>query len=379
MNSIVKVLLVAVLGFALLAVPLHFWLVDRHAFLRAVYGIQAPVARLSATCSEGAPGWLAEMTSQGIDRLKALSTQVALIDRQGKRSHCETGWESTMLLSSRVDEDTRFRYGSMTKLVTAAKVVSLVREDSLSFDSTLGEVFSVPGEEGSVSRVTVGQLLRHRSGIMGHVFSSEAKPVCPYRLNDLISSGEVSNGGQLQYSNLGYCVLGEVIAEVTGEPYRAVMESSYNLSARNIDYVGYEEAEDEVERDFRFNDFYGRNLKGRFDYNAISSTAGMSGSASAYALLLNDLIEETAPTLFQNGGCDSRAFKRCYDYAFYEYSPTGDAVYRVKEGYLPGAAGVVVVNEDREIFVWLGNSDTENAAAGDNMKQFLAKLAEAGF
>lgn len=369
----------SILGVLCLGAPLHFWLTDRHAVMRGVFGIQAPVARLSAACSEGSPSWLDEMSAHGIFRLKALSTQVALLNKRGELHHCETGWESTMLFSNRVNKNTRFRYGSMTKPITAAKILSLTEKKKLALDSTLGDLFSMPEKEETPANVTIGQLLSHRSGIPGHIFVNNSKPICPYGLADLVSSGQVSDNGEFEYSNLGYCILGEVIAVVTGMPYRTAMDSTYHLSARNIGYVQYEEADDEVERDFRFNDFYGRNLKGRFDYDAISSTAGMSGSASAYAILLDDLIEKTVPEFFESAGCDSHIFKKCHGYAFYEYSPTSDKIYQIKDGYLPGASGLVVVNDDQEIFVWLGNSDTENAASGENMKRFLAELAETGF
>ncbi|SFR51537.1 CubicO group peptidase, beta-lactamase class C family [Marinobacter daqiaonensis] len=367
------------LGIICLSLALHYWLSDRNAVMRALFTVQAPIARLSAKCSEGAPDWLGEMTSHGIVRLKALSTQVAFVDEQGKLSHCETGWKSTMLLSEMVDQDTRFRYGSLTKPITAAKVLDLVKEEKLTLQSALDDLFSMPEGTGSVGDVTVGQLLSHRSGIRGQIFVNNMTPVCPYALSDLISSGNVGSVGDFQYSNLGYCILGEVIAVATGRSYRSAVESSYYLSERNIGYVQYDEAVDEVERDFRFNDFYGRNLKGRFDYDAISSTAGMSGSASAYALLLRDLIKGAAPDFFYSGDCDSSVFKKCYGYAFYEYSPVSEKAYQIKEGYLPGASGVAVINENREIFVWLGNSDTDNAAAGQNMKGFLAELAKTRF
>ena len=56
----------------------------------------------------------------------------------------------------------------------------------------------------------------------------------------------------------------------------------------------------------------------------------------------------------------------------------GERLY-VKEGYMPGASGVVVINDEGEVFVWLGNSDTENAASGMAMKIFLDKLVGLGF
>ena len=379
MHSAKHILILSLLGFVCVAVPLHFWLSDRHAVMRGLFSFQAPIAAWSSRCSEGAPEWLSDMADQGVFRLKALSTQVTLLNNAGQVSHCETGWTSTMLLSNRVNRNTSFRYGSLTKPITAAKILSLAEEGKLALDSTLGDLFSSSEGQGEIRDVTVSDLLRHRSGIRESIFVRKSKPACPYRLTDLIASGSAEGRGEFRYSNFGYCILGEIIKEVTGLTYREAMESSYNLSTRQISYAEYEEAYSEVERDFRFNDFYGRNLKGRFDYKAISSTAGMSGSASAYALLLGDLIKDNPAGLFEDSDCDYELFKQCYGYAFYGYAPIAGKVYQIKEGYLPGAAGVVVINEDREVFVWLGNSDTENAADGENMKIFLTELAKNGF
>ncbi len=384
MNRIKKIIFCSLLGFLILAVLVHFWLTDPYGVMRQVFNLQSPLAKFSQQCSEHSPEWLGEISLAGVDELKALATQVAFINRDGKLSHCETGWRSTMLVSPAVNEATRFRYGSLTKPVTASAIIALINDGALGYQDRLAKGLQ-QRERSPVSPymlgVTIEQLLRHRSGVQGEVFLTREKPVCPDRLALLMATGTVRGAGEFKYSNLGYCLLGEVIANKTGQPYKQAIDRLFSLGGRGIRFVDYESGIDEVRRDFRFNDFYGVNNKGRFDYDAVAATAGLSGSASAYARLIKDMIHQTDEGILSgfDEECDDRSLKNCYGYAFYSYSPMSGKRLYVKEGYMPGASGVVVINDEGEVFVWLGNSDTENAASGMAMKIFLDKLVGLGF
>ncbi|KZY37444.1 hypothetical protein A3754_10300 [Alcanivorax sp. HI0083] len=384
MNSIKKIIICSLLGFFVLAVPFHFWLTDRHAVMRQVFNFQVPFAKLSQQCSEYSPPWLGEISAVGVDELKALATQVAFIDKKGGLSHCETGWRSAMFFSPRVDKNTRFRYGSLTKPVTASAILALINEGKVDYQDRLmdelGGRAGLPGHS-DLQGVTIAQLLRHRSGVQGEIFLTREKPDCPNDLASFMATGAVRRAGEFEYSNMGYCLLGEVVANKKGLPYKQAIEQLYGLSDRGMRFVGYETENDEVERDFRFNDFYGVNNKGRFDYEAVAATAGLSGSASAYARLIKDIIHQTDQDILSgfDAGCDDRSLKSCYGYAFYLYSPAGRQRFFVKEGYMPGSAGLVVVNDKNEVFVWLGNSDTENAASGGPMEKILMELGVSSF
>jgi CubicO group peptidase (beta-lactamase class C family) len=354
---------------------------EKEVILQHAFPLQAPVSIFSKQCSEKAPEWLHSMTRKGVNTLKALSTQTAFIGNDGRLHHCETGWLSAMFFSERVSKDALFRYGSLTKPVTALKVLSLINEGRIRLDSTLSDIFDLSEQEdslGGYKGVTVAQLLSHRSGVEGGMFVEKTSPDCPSKVKSGLSRKALGDK-KSKYSNIGYCVLGEIIASVLRVDYRQAMEESFGLSKRGIGYAEYETQVGEVSRDFRFNDFYGVNNKGRFDYQAISSTAGMMGSASAYASLLKGGLKRTRPDALIEDDCDQTVYKNCYGYVFYGYEPLPGVRYWIKEGYLPGAGGVVVINDENEVFVWLGNSDTENASKGEAMREFLRGLALSGF
>lgn len=384
MNRLKRIVLFTLVGVIFLSVPIHFWMTDPQDVMRRAFFLQAPLAKLSQQCSPNSPGWLGRMSLAGVDQLKALSTQVAFVDKNGGLSHCETGWQSTVLFSRRVDDNTRFRYGSLTKPVTASAIIILANEGRIDYRDDLVDSLNLgitSFVNAAFREVTVEQLLRHRSGIQGEIFLNRKKTACPNDLASFIAEGKIKRAGEFEYSNMGYCLLGEVISNKVGRPYKNAIDQLYGLNQRGILFVEYERKGDEVKRDFRFNDFYGVNNKGRFDYESVAATAGLSGSASAYSLLLKDIIGKTNGEILAgfDESCDDSNFKSCYGYGFYAYTPPEGRRLLVKEGYMPGASGVVVVNEEREIFVWLGNSDTENAVSGESMRKFLKRLGGEGF
>ena len=125
-----------------------------------------------------------------------------------------------------VDPDTRFRIGSITKTVTAVLVLQCRDEGLLSLEDPLGRF--VP-ESGYADR-TLRSLLAHVAGM-------QSEPVGPWwerspggSAADLVvandGSGAVAGSGQFwHYSNLGYGLLGEVVARVRGESWRSLVET----------------------------------------------------------------------------------------------------------------------------------------------------------
>jgi CubicO group peptidase (beta-lactamase class C family) len=120
------------------------------------------------------------------------------------------------------DDETCFNVASVSKLLTAARIVSLADAGSLGLDDAL--VQHLPGvrlldslgvDQSGV--VTIRDLLRHRGGLphqpddlveqAGGDFSD------PYLLGAMTESWDIEligNPGQYSYSNLGYALLGAI-------------------------------------------------------------------------------------------------------------------------------------------------------------------------
>lgn len=389
---IIRLLGLTVLLGLVVFIPVHFWLTDRSGVMRAVFPLQSVLAKASSSCSPDAPDWLGTLAFNGVDTLKALSTQVAVVDAAGRVHHCETGWKGTMLLSETVSRDSRFRYGSLTKPVTAAAVLAKVKDEQFSLGSSLAELMLEPqewakAEDTRLAGITVEQLLAHRSGLgfagsRHDVFSESSRPWCPYAMSELTDVVLPGNVDSARYSNIGYCILGELLSGHAVD-YRSYMEDWLGLSVLGVGFAEAEPQVDEVTPDFRYNEVYNQYYHGDFDFFAISSTAGMTGSASAYAQLMRRILDMKLPRYLlkpeDKRECNPRILRNCYGLAFYLYLAKNGEAANVKGGFMPGFSGLVAINDREEVFVWLGNSDTENAASGIGMRAFLDQLMETAF
>lgn len=134
-----------------------------------------------------------------------------------------------------------FRIGSVSKLVTAVAVLKLVDEGKLSLDDyVFGENGILKGKAyGGIKnrnfyRIKVKHLLNHTSGwslitygdpmFIPHKINKMDKVSYPIEFDDVIHFVITRHlpyrpGTHFNYSNFGYCLLGRVIEEVTGDDY----------------------------------------------------------------------------------------------------------------------------------------------------------------
>jgi D-alanyl-D-alanine carboxypeptidase len=123
----------------------------------------------------------------------------------------------------RVDADTVFRIGSLTKQFTAAAIMQLVEQGKLGLDDDIAKYVPVP-TSGHV--VTIRNLLNHTSGIPNYTDLPSFKDVIARRMTSAEVVALVKDtpwsfdpGTAFAYSNTGYVVLGMVIEKVSGLAY----------------------------------------------------------------------------------------------------------------------------------------------------------------
>lgn len=133
--------------------------------------------------------------------------------------------EVTASASVRGDVGDAYRVGSITKTMTAVLVMQLRDEGRLRLDDPLGRFVPATG----YAATTVGDLLGHTGGL-------QSEPTGPWwerstggdvaallAAND--GSGAVAAPGELfHYSNLGYGLLGELVARLRGRSWWEVVE-----------------------------------------------------------------------------------------------------------------------------------------------------------
>ncbi len=123
----------------------------------------------------------------------------------------------------------RFRIASISKVVTAIVVLQLVESGQLGLDQAVGGAIAqglgVAPIDARFNEITVRQLLSHTSGlgtfeslVFGGMVGS-----CPEAARRAVGVNlGGAPGSKYTYSNLGYCLLGQLVEQVTGRSYESV-------------------------------------------------------------------------------------------------------------------------------------------------------------
>lgn len=349
----------------------HFILVDRVGFWRLIYPLQSKFAIWSIECNKNSPTWMKESLKYIIKNQKNLTNQIAYVDAKNHLYTCQSGWEKTAIFSPRITMDTRFRYASLTKLVTSDAILQEINHGEIKPSTKLLDLIPEIQQEGlkdpRIKQIAISNLLEHRSGFdrmrsEDVVFSFKKEPWCPYNLSTLTTLKlDFNPGERYAYDNRNYCLLGAVLERIKKQSYREYIQQSYLLSEKNIKFVDGYYYLDEVKYDFRNNDFWMESDDNKFDFKALSSSAGMSGSATQLALLLKDMLKHKPLNIL---AIDNQTLKNCKIYQFKSCNGYAMWRYREKENYpimyfrnggLPAVTSLAMVTSKSEVVVWIGN------------------------
>lgn len=124
------------------------------------------------------------------------------------------------------DVETGFNLGSINKAFTQIAVRQLADAGKIQPDSTLAFHWPDYPNQEVARRVTIRQLLQHRSGIGGNIFGDppggsrgsirRLRDFLPLFVNEPL---QFEPGSQQRYSNAGYVVLGLLVERLSGEDY----------------------------------------------------------------------------------------------------------------------------------------------------------------
>lgn len=124
--------------------------------------------------------------------------------------------------------NTSYRIGSISKTFTAVMVLQMVDEGKLSLDDPLEKYF--PGIEGA-SRISLEQMLRHRSGLFSLTSDSAYKgfytqPQSRQQLLNRIKEYRLqfAPDEKMEYSNTNYLLLGWLLEDLSGMSYDKLLQ-----------------------------------------------------------------------------------------------------------------------------------------------------------
>ena len=203
-----------------------------------------------------------------------------------------------------VSADTLFRIASMTKSFTALSILKLRDEGKLSLDAPaetyVPEMRDWRYPTSDSPRIRVRDLLNHTAGfVTDDPWGDRQTPLPDAEFSTLLRAGVPFNstpGTAMEYSNLGFALLGRIVANVSGMPYRSYVERNL-LGPLGMAASGYVVAAAPAER---------RALGYRWENNAwaeeptmadgaFGSMGGLQTSASDYAKYVAFLLSAWPP------------------------------------------------------------------------------------
>jgi CubicO group peptidase (beta-lactamase class C family) len=173
------------------------------------------------------PTGVVDRLASRLERVAAPAAAAALVAQEGPVWSGATG-TARPSDGQGADPRTAFLWFSMTKIATATAVMQLVDAGDVALDDPARE--HLPELEGLDRRITVRHLLSHSSGLGNPLPlrwihpAGEPGPDPREMVSRLLGRHgrlRFDPGERGSYSNIGYLVLGELISEVSGTPYRA--------------------------------------------------------------------------------------------------------------------------------------------------------------
>jgi CubicO group peptidase (beta-lactamase class C family) len=173
---------------------------------------QRPPAPPGADREAGWPSWLATQTA-GFSGV-ALIGRDDVIDAEvaSGLADATTGRPNTTT--------TRFNLGSINKTFTAVAIAQLIQQGRLALDDTLGRHLADYPNRDAAARITIRQLLTHRSGV-AQFMRADFGDVTVAAMTTVVGETPLAfePGTRQMYSNGGYVVLGRIVEVVSGQRY----------------------------------------------------------------------------------------------------------------------------------------------------------------
>jgi CubicO group peptidase (beta-lactamase class C family) len=203
-----------------------------------------------------------------------------------------------------VTPETLFRIASMTKSFTALSILKLRDEGKLSLDAPV-ETY-VPELKGwkyptaDSPPIRVRDLLTHTSGfVTDDPWGDRQTPLPEAEFTKMLKEGvPFTRPPQtaMEYSNLGYALLGRIVANVSKQPYRQFVQQTL-LTPLGMTSSGFEVSESPQERralGYRWED-NGWKLEPTMAHGAFGAMGGLQTSANDYSKYVAFLLAGWPP------------------------------------------------------------------------------------
>lgn len=294
-----------------------------------------------------------------------VSLSLAYVAPTGELTSCQTGWRAEAFHSEKTDKNTVYHFASVTKVFTAEIVLDLVRQGRLALTDKLidilPELTAHPPKDPRVAQIDIGMLLSHRAGFDRQIVGIAdvmlgGSPWCPTQVGQLLDYQlQFTPNQKYAYSNMGYCLLSRVIEEKYQQPYREVVRQFYDF--KNHPSMGFSDSNITDVADSAMRDTEQGVLENVYwDFQALSSSAGLYGSAIDLVKSTRRIDRQQSPTVFERGQiCDTLDTFGCVGYG--GNLITDDTGLKVvwRSGSFPVTASVLALDNQGGTFAFLSN------------------------
>ena len=203
-----------------------------------------------------------------------------------------------------VTADTLFRIASMTKAFTALSILKLRDEGKIALDAPVETYvpelggWKYPTDDSP--KIRVRELLTHTAGfVTDDPWGDRQTPLPEEDFTRLLRDGVPFNrppAMAMEYSNLGYALLGRIVANVSGQPYKDVVQRLL-LTPLAMTATGYDVAAAPADRralGYRWEDNAWK-LEPTMAHGAFGAMGGIQTSAADYAKWVAFLLSAWPP------------------------------------------------------------------------------------
>jgi CubicO group peptidase (beta-lactamase class C family) len=180
----------------------------------------------------------AKLFQSYVDSDRVVGASVVVLKAGRETGRFSTGF-ADKTANVRVDSETIFHWGSITKSLTAISIMQLRDRGKLSLDDKIvrwvPELRAVHDPYDMIDSITIRMLLSHTAGFQGATWpygSGEPwEPFEPTTWNQLVAMMPYQQllfkpGSRYSYSNPGFIYLARVIEQITGDPWDAYVEKN---------------------------------------------------------------------------------------------------------------------------------------------------------
>ena len=294
--------------------------------------------------------------------------QVSFLPANAPELHCSFGWHSQGLLPRKVQTGDSFRYASLSKVLTALTAFTLIEQERITLSTPLLELVALPGyfSDDQIPLITIKHLLSHQAGFDRAIAGDpmlDIEPWCPAEISTLQSIAlNFPPGDKMVYSNLGYCLLGLGMANLSQQPLEHLIRETLLLAdSPSIQPILSGQSHDN-EVGYFFDSPDSKAALLQLNYNAKLASGGWMGTATELSLLIQQHLpllykyEHIASSDDYMKGCDAKIWRNCHGLVFYKYDTTDDNIIHFwRDGSLPGVTAFTIVTTQGDVLVMLGN------------------------